>query len=185
MNATHDPKTAMPVAHTLIGLRELLRAAHQNEDLRPLGTALLNHLQSHPDDANALMDLSLVLQLLGDHALAMTVQAEALQVRQLYHLPTLRDDSARLRVLAIKVSGDLMANTPLECLLGNSDVALDALYVTPEDPLPQSVPEHDVLFIAVGESAADGRCKRAGGHCGVAGRGQLPHHRPATRFPCG
>ncbi|MFJ1257776.1 RimK family alpha-L-glutamate ligase [Cupriavidus sp. CuC1] len=152
MNAILDPATMTPAPDTLIGLRHLLRAAHQNEDLRPLGAELINHLQSQPDDANALMDLSLVLQLIGDHALAMTIQAEALQARQLYHLPTLRNGEARLRVLAIMVSGDLMANTPLECLLGNSDVALDALYVTPENPLPQAVPEHDVLFIAVGES---------------------------------
>lgn len=152
MNAIHDPANMAPAPDTLIGLRHLLRAAHQNEDLRPLGAELINHLQSQPDDANALMDLSLVLQLIGDHALAMTMQAEALQARQLYHLPTLRNGDARLRVLAIMVSGDLMANTPLECLLGNSDVALDALYVTPENPLPQAVPEHDVLFIAVGES---------------------------------
>lgn len=152
MNAIDDPVTRSAAPDTLIGLRHLLRAAHQNEDLRPLGAALIKHLESHPDDANALMDLSLVLQLIGDHALAMTIQAEALQTRQLYHLPTLRDDGVRLRVLAIMVSGDLMANTPIECLLGNSDVALDALYVTPESPLPQAVPEHDVLFIAVGES---------------------------------
>ncbi|MHA7684924.1 ATP-grasp domain-containing protein [Cupriavidus sp. PET2-C1] len=152
MNAILDPANMTPAPDTLIGLRHLLRAAHQNEDLRPLGAELINHLQSQPDDANALMDLSLVLQLIGDHALAMTMQAEALQARQLYHLPTLRNGEARLRVLAIMVSGDLMANTPLECLLGNSDVALDALYVTPENPLPQAVPEHDVLFIAVGES---------------------------------
>ncbi len=152
MNAIHDPAAMTPAPDTLIGLRHLLRAAHQNEDLRPLGAELIQHLESHPDDANALMDLSLVLQLIGDHALAMTMQAEALRARQLYHLPTLRDGAVRLRVLAIMVSGDLMANTPLECLLGNSDVALDALYVTPENPLPQAVPEHDVLFIAVGES---------------------------------
>lgn len=152
MNAIHDPVTQTPAPDTLIGLRYLLRAAHQNEDLRPLGAELIKHLESHPDDANALMDLSLVLQLIGDHALAMTVQAEALQTRQLYHLPTLRGDGVRLRVLAVMVSGDLMANTPIECLLGNSDVALDALYVTPENPLPQAVPEHDVFFIAVGES---------------------------------
>ncbi|EHP43925.1 hypothetical protein OR16_06039 [Cupriavidus basilensis OR16] len=149
MNAIFDPATTTPAPGTLIGLRHLLRAAHQNEDLRPLGAELINHLQSQPDDANALMDLSLVLQLIGDHALAMTIQAEALQARQLYHLPTLHDGQARLRVLAIMVSGDLMANTPLECLLGNSDVALDALYVTPENPLPQAVPEHDVLGVCM------------------------------------
>src|SRR5208282_6072600 len=34
----------------------------------------------------------------------------------------------------------------------NSDVALDILYVGAHLPLPSSLPEHDVLFVAVGES---------------------------------
>lgn len=152
MNAIHDLATNTPAPDTLTSLRLLLGAANQNQDLRPLGARLIAHLESHPDDANALMDLSLVLQLIGDHALAMTIQAEALRIRQLYHLRTVPEGEARLRVLAIMVSGDLMSNTPLECLLADSDVALDALYVTPENPLPQAVPEHDILFIAVGES---------------------------------
>ena len=143
MNAIHDPVTQATGPDTLIGLRYLLRAAHQNEDLRPLGAELIKHLESHPDDANARMDLSLVLQLIGDHALAMTVQAEAPQTRQLYHLPTLRGDGVRLRVLAVMVSGDLMANTPIECLLGNSDVALD-----PVDLLPYKQPQMHKIFAA-------------------------------------
>jgi glutathione synthase/RimK-type ligase-like ATP-grasp enzyme len=45
-----------------------------------------------------------------------------------------------------------MANTPLEFMLGNSDVALDVIYVSPDRPMPAVLPPHDVLFIAVGES---------------------------------
>ena len=101
MNAIHDLVTNIPAPDTLTSLRHLLGAAHQNQDLRPLGAQLIAHLQSHPEDANALMDLSLVLQLIGDHALAMTIQAEALQIRQLYHLRTVPDGDVRLRVLAI------------------------------------------------------------------------------------
>jgi glutathione synthase/RimK-type ligase-like ATP-grasp enzyme len=45
-----------------------------------------------------------------------------------------------------------MANTPLEFLLENSDVALDIVYVTTNLPLPADLPEHDVLFVAVAQS---------------------------------
>lgn len=152
MNAIHEPAATGASKPTLMSLRDLMQAAHSNRNLRPLGADLIAHAQACPDDAYALMNLSLVLQLLGDHALAMTVQAEALQMQRLYHVVIPRNGEARLRVLAIMVSGDLMSNTPLECLLHDGDIALDALYVTPDKPLPDAVPEHDVLFIAVGES---------------------------------
>jgi len=48
--------------------------------------------------------------------------------------------------------GDLMANTPLEFLLENSDVALDIVYATQDQPLPTNLPDHDVLFVAVAQS---------------------------------
>ena len=112
----HEASDGAPAADYLIGTATLLRAAHQDEDLRPLGAELVDHLGAHPDDANAMMDLAIVLQLLGDAATAMHVQAEALHMRRLYHLPTARDNAVRLRVLAVMVSGDLMSNTPLECL---------------------------------------------------------------------
>ncbi|MBB3178065.1 RimK family alpha-L-glutamate ligase [Variovorax sp. Sphag1AA] len=154
MNAIHEAATTIAESSspTLMSLRTLIQAAHLNQDLRPLGAELIARVQAHPDDAYALMDLSLVLQMLGDHALAMNVQAEALQMQRLYHVVAPSRGEVRLRVLAIMVSGDLMSNTPLECLLHDSDIALDALYVTPDKPLPDAVPEHDVLFIAVGES---------------------------------
>jgi glutathione synthase/RimK-type ligase-like ATP-grasp enzyme len=54
--------------------------------------------------------------------------------------------------LAIVAAGDLMANTPLEFLVERSDVALDLLYVDTDLPLPDSLPDHDLVFVAVGES---------------------------------
>jgi hypothetical protein len=48
--------------------------------------------------------------------------------------------------------GDLMANTPLEFLVENSDIALNLLYVGVGIPALSDLPEHDVLFVAVGES---------------------------------
>jgi glutathione synthase/RimK-type ligase-like ATP-grasp enzyme len=149
-----EAPTFTPGSPCQIGIAALLQAAYMGIDLKPLGTQLIAHLGANPDDANAMMDLSIILQLLGNDDSAIATQAEAIRMRQLYHLPTVRSGEGRLLVLAIMIAGDFMANTPLEFMLGNSDVALDVLYVSPDRPLPAAaaLPAHDVLFIAVGES---------------------------------
>jgi glutathione synthase/RimK-type ligase-like ATP-grasp enzyme len=137
----------------LIGLARLMRMAYAGEDLGPLGSELIQRASGDGPavDAHALMDLSIVLQLRGDHDLAMRVQREALAVQQVYSPPTNAVPPV-LRVLALVGPGDLMSNTPLEFMLEDSDIALDMLYVAPQLPLPAALPEHDVLFVAIGES---------------------------------
>jgi glutathione synthase/RimK-type ligase-like ATP-grasp enzyme len=98
-----------------------------------------------------LLDLSTVLQLRGERDLAMVMQAQALQLQQVYTPPTAATTDA-IRVLAMMGPGDLMANTPLEFLLEDSDVGLDLLYVGLDLPMPSALPEHDVLFVAIGQS---------------------------------
>jgi glutathione synthase/RimK-type ligase-like ATP-grasp enzyme len=51
--------------------------------------------------------------------------------------------------------GDLMANTPIEFLVEDSDVSLEMLYLTPESEWPDSVPDHDVMLVALGESPSN------------------------------
>lgn len=135
----------------LIGLAVLMRMAYSGVDLGPLCTQLVARAERDPDDANAMMDLSTVLQLRGSRDIALATQRLALEARQIYSPPT-ATGGATIKVLAIMAPGDLMSNTPLEFLLEESDVALDILYVGPGLPLPSVLPEHDVLFIAVGES---------------------------------
>ena len=135
----------------LIGLATLMRMAFSGADLGPLGTRLLKRAETHPHDANTLLDLSTILQLKGNRAAALAVQSQALEMQQLYHMPAAQDATA-IRVLAIMGPGDLMSNTPLEFLVEGSDIALDMLYVAPHLPLPAALPEHDVAFVAVGES---------------------------------
>lgn len=137
----------------LIGLATLMRMAFSGVDLAPLGNQLIERAGQDPGKVNAsvLMDLSTVLQLRGDRELAMTIQRQALEQQQIYSPPT-ATGPARIRLLSIMGPGDLMANTPLEFLLENSDVALDILYVAPDLPLPTSLPEHDLVFVAIGES---------------------------------
>lgn len=135
----------------LIGLAALMRMAYSGVDLGPLGAELVARAERSPDDANALMDLSTLLQLRGHREIALATQLQALRMQQVYSPPTATGEAA-IRVLAIMAPGDLMSNTPLEFLLETSDVALDILYVGAGLPSPGTLPEHDVLFIAVGES---------------------------------
>jgi glutathione synthase/RimK-type ligase-like ATP-grasp enzyme len=135
---------------TLIGLSKLMRIAYAGGDLAPLGAQLIERAAT-ATSGHALMDLSTVLQLRGDHDLALSLQAQAIKIQQLYSIPT-SSNQITIRLLVIMGEGDLMSNTPVEFLLEDTDIALDILYVTPEFPLPESLPEHDVLFVAMAQS---------------------------------
>lgn len=136
----------------LIGLVSLMRMAVSGVDLAPLGAQLIERAAKFPNTANALMDLSTVLQLRGERDLAMEIQAQALQIQQIYLPPTRRTGkgNSAIRVLAIMGAGDLMANSPIEFLVEEKDIVLNMLYVT--NKLPDILPEHDVLFVAIAES---------------------------------
>ncbi len=140
---------------SFIGLVELMRLAHANVDLAPLGQMLIDKTSDNLNDANALMDLATVLQLRGNRELALQVQAQAIELQRAYVSPT--NQSPMLRVLALLSKGDLMANTPIEFLLENSDIELTQFYVTEDlftvaGALNEDLPEHDVLFVAIAES---------------------------------
>lgn len=142
----------------LIGLAHLMRMAVSGVDLAPLGTELIARAGADPRmaNANALMDLSTVLQLRGNRELALEIQSQALAIQQLYSPPMGRAlvdrNTAILRLLAIMGPGDLMSNSPIEFLLEDADVALEIVYVTPERDLPTDWPPHDLLFVAIAES---------------------------------
>jgi len=137
--------------HSLIGNAALMKMAMSGIDLAPLSQKLLARAAADPHDANALMDMSTVLQLTGNRELALVMQMQALEVQTLYRLPV-KSGATGVRLLALMAPGDLMANTPLDCLLENSDVALDMLYVGQGLPLPPELPDHDLLFVAIGEN---------------------------------
>lgn len=131
----------------LIGLAPLMRHAFLRHDLAPLGEALLARAQAHPEDAHAYMDFSIVLQLKGQREMALAVQAQAIELQQLYVLPAQAPASGPgIKVLMLTGPGDLMSNTPIEFLVEQSDVTLELLYVTAEGTWPDEVPQHDVLL---------------------------------------
>lgn len=137
----------------LVGLPRLMEMAFRSVSLEPLGQTLIERVTHDPTDANALMDLSCIMQLTGRAELARRFQLDALAVSHRYTLPAVGPE--RLRVLSIMAPGALMDNMPIEFLLHGSDIALDMLYVelTP-NTLRLDLPPHDVACIGVCESEA-------------------------------
>jgi glutathione synthase/RimK-type ligase-like ATP-grasp enzyme len=138
----------------LIGAATLMRCAFYRDDLRPIGELLLARAQAHPDDANAWLDACFVLQLLGQREAGLDVQRHALATRSLYALPA-PARTPTLNLLVLMGPGDFMANTPIEFLLQTSSIAANVQYLTLDLPLPEQVPDHDVLFVAIAQSDAN------------------------------
>ncbi len=153
MNVAHHPCTGPDRDNDaqLIGLARLARMAFAGTDLGPLKARLLERISQDERDANALMDLSTVLQLMGQREAGISLQAAALEVRQLYRLDC-SAPSAGVRLLAILSPGDLAQNNVLEFLIEESDITLDMLYVAPDLPLPATLPDHDLAMVAICET---------------------------------
>jgi hypothetical protein len=143
-------KNLAPAAPGLAGLARLMTQAFQGIDLVPLAGELIGRAAANPDDADALMDLSTLLQLQGLRDLGVATQVHALASRRLYELGC--REAPGLRLLALMAPGDLMTNTPLEFLIEGSDVSLRMLYLMKGEPVPRELPAHDALFIAVSQS---------------------------------
>jgi len=135
----------------LIGLARLARLAFAGTDLRPWRAGLLDRLSRNENDANALLDLSTVVQLMGQRDLGLSLQGLALEIQQLYHLQAAVAGTG-IRLLAILTPGDLAENNILEFLIEESDISLDMLYVSPDIPFPATLPDHDVAMVAVCET---------------------------------
>ena len=156
MNMTVSEQQDLQQDNHLMGLAALMRMTLSGADMGSLGLHLIQRAGADPytQDGNALMDLSTILQLRGDRELGLSIQRQALAIQQIYTPPMGRGQfdrsTASLRLLAIMGEGDLMANSPLEFLLEDQDVALDLVYVA--DKLPENLPAHDVLFVAIAES---------------------------------
>jgi hypothetical protein len=135
----------------LMGLAPLARMAFAGADLTPMKARLLERIARHENDANALLDLSIVLQLMGQRELGLSMQALALEIRPFYRRRP-STDSVRIRLLAILTPGDLTENNSLEFLTDGSDIELILLYVAPHLLLPATLPEHDLAMVAVCET---------------------------------
>ena len=117
----------------------------------PIGQSLLAEAQQYLEDANLWMNLSVVMQILGQREIGVQIQSQALELKRVYTLAAAQQPAV-LRVLMLVAPGDVAANTPLDCLLENSDIDLIFYYLTPNNPFAEPIPDHDVLMVAVGET---------------------------------
>src|SRR6202166_4241647 len=141
------PDIGLPPTYQPLGLAALLREATAGNDLTQLGELLLEHTQRY-DDPYALLEASVVLELKYQRSAALAVHALAIQTRRHYRLTSARSAQAPVKVLALKAPGDLMSNTPFECLLENADLQIEVLYVDRYPLQDVSLPEHDVILVA-------------------------------------
>jgi hypothetical protein len=135
----------------LIGLARLARIAFAGQELGPWRARLLERVSQNENDANALLDLSTVLQLMGQRDLGLSLQGLALNIQQLYRLHGSAAGPGT-RLLAFVSPGDLAENNILEFLIEGSDISLDMLYVSPGIPFPATLPDHDLAMVAVCET---------------------------------
>jgi len=147
--ASAGGKVSQPEFHEkpFIGLASMMRMVSAGANLADL----INIAAYNPNDANMLMGMSIIFQLTENRDMGLELQAKALKIRQLYHQPS-ASVQLGIRLLALMRPGDMMDNTPVDFLLEGSDTALDLLYVSPDLPFPESLPDHDVLIVALGQS---------------------------------
>ena len=134
-----------------IGLAQLTRLAFEGADLNAIWSDLVPKLRADSTDVDTAMDLSVIAQLVGQQELGLQLQAEALAVRALYRSPC-ATERPRLRMLVLAAASDIGGNTPIEFLLEGSDIEIYTFYVLPGAEFPETLPDHDVAFIAVPDS---------------------------------
>jgi len=134
-----------------IGFAKLTTMAFEGVDLRPLRDQLIGRLADGTASAGEGLDLSLIIQLLGDTQTGLAIQAEVLAYHQLYRSPC-SSEQPKLRVLALAAAIDMGGNTPIEFLLENSGIELQTLYVVAGVDLPTPLPEHDVAIVIASDS---------------------------------
>jgi hypothetical protein len=153
MHADFQERIAIsePACANRIGMAKLAKLAFDGGDLRPLRQELIAKLRDGIAEAGEGLDLSLIVQLLGDKETGLAIQREVLKSHQLFRLPR-ATPKPRLRVLALAAATDMGSNMPIEFLLEQADAELMVLYVTAEADLPEPLPDHDVAIVIASDS---------------------------------
>lgn len=147
-----DTHAADDCRSSLIGIATLSRLAFAGHDLRDLSEQLLARARSDPGDADALLDLSTILQLTGERKLGLTLQREALAIQNIFRLLP-QSGVSELHALVIVAPGDLATNNVIEFLLEQANITLDLLYYTEGcRPTPEFAQLYDLAFVAVAET---------------------------------
>jgi hypothetical protein len=140
--------SARPPA-TSLGVAALGRLVFEGVGVQEAWDRLVVRVTTNASDFGGLMDLSTLVQMTGTREKGLELQAAAIAGQRCYRT---RHGAGSLRVLAFMTAGDLMTNTPIDFLLEGSDVELTICYVDGRLPAPSEVPDHDVAFLAIGQS---------------------------------
>jgi hypothetical protein len=136
-----------------IGLPALTKMAFDGADLAPVWNALVMRVDEDPRDAAAYLDLSTIAHIQGRPDDRRLLQALALEIGRIFRQPAAPAANPPIRLLAFMAPGDFLANMPIEFMLEDANVTLDMVYVLLGDPLPQTLPDHDVAIVAISESS--------------------------------
>jgi glutathione synthase/RimK-type ligase-like ATP-grasp enzyme len=145
-----------------IGLASLARVAADPNGVKYVWDSLIVQLTDAPDDVGASLTLSTLLQLTGNRDKGLELQASAIAAQRSYKSTHGAGDG--LRILAFMTAGDFMANTPLDFLLEGSDAELISVYIDGPPPPASELPDHDVAFLAIGQSETNDRLLARLGH---------------------
>jgi len=140
-----------PAETSYLGLAPFLRMSIGGDDLQPIAQALLEIANKDHENPYVWMNLSTAFFCIGQREHGLSIQAEALGMQRSYQIAA-ASQPAKCRLLVLTVAGDISENTPIDCLLEGGDVDLLYYYATADAPLPNRIPEHDVLLVAICEA---------------------------------
>lgn len=138
------------MAGSLVGVSPIMHSIYLGEDIKPLWDRLAARVAANANDAEALMDLSVLLQARGRRAEGLEAQNAAIALQKSFR--RICGKGGGLKLAALVTAGDLMANTPIDFLLEGSEIELTYLYVDADTSLIPDLSFFDVVFMAVGES---------------------------------
>ena len=140
-----------------LGLGPFLRLSIAGGDLQALGFRLLDALAQDPENPILLLNTAAALQSLGQNETGLMFQSEALTHTNTYRIEA-TVQPASLRLLVLVAPGAMNNNTPIDCLLENTDIELIFYYlrdgqVQADIDRARTLP-HDIVLVGIGECEA-------------------------------
>lgn len=155
MLMTKTPLTSPPASNIwsgarILGMQRIVSLIYAGRDVTPLWNELMQRATADPADAATLLDMATILQTLSRTDEARQILKNAVKLRRDFCV--VHGEGTGPHLLAFVTEGDFMANTPLDFLLAGSNCVLWLRYVDLETTELADLPEHDMAFMAIGES---------------------------------